>query len=179
MKFVQAANYTPVGNRKINLIVIHDMEAPEKSTTAEGCAAFFHNQPRSNNGSSAHYCVDNDSIVQCVHDMDVAWHAPGANHDGIGIEHAGYARQTREQWLDAYGKQMLGRSAKLTAGLCKRYKIPVRWMTAKGLQAGLRGITGHADVTAAYHRSTHTDPGPNFPKQLYLEIVRSELANLR
>jgi hypothetical protein len=29
--------------------------------------------------------------------------------------------------------------------------------------AGARGITMHRDVSAAFHKSTHTDPGPNFP----------------
>ena len=32
------------------------------------------------------------------------FHAPGANHNGIGLEHAGYARQSAEDWADAFSE---------------------------------------------------------------------------
>src|SRR4051794_37904817 len=112
MEFIQAKNYTPTKSRSIDLLVIHDMEAPETGDTAENVAHYFANQPKGSSGSSAHYCIDNNSVVQCVRDHDVAWHAPGANHDGLGFEHAGYARQTAQEWNDAYSKSMLLLSAK-------------------------------------------------------------------
>ena len=89
--FVESPHVTNTGGRQIDLIVIHTMEMDEKGDTAERCAQWFRNPGAR---VSAHYCVDADSIVQCVRDQDVAWHAPGANHDGIGIEHAGRAKQT-------------------------------------------------------------------------------------
>lgn len=174
--FVQARNFTRVGGRTINLVVVHDMEAPETAKTAETVAAWFAGPtaPR----ASAHYCIDNDSIVQCVRDMDVAWHAPGANHDGIGLEHAGYARQSRNEWLDPFGTRMLALSAKLAADLCTKYQIPIRHLSAADLLRGERGITGHADVTQAYHRSTHTDPGGDFPWDTYLALVKAQRSRL-
>lgn len=176
--FVQAAHFTPSARITIDLVVIHTMEAPEKPTTAENVAAWFAgpNAPQ----ASAHYCVDNDSIVQCVKDRDIAWHAPGANHNGIGIEHAGYARQTPEEWADEYSTAMLARSASLTARLCHKYGIPVVWLDAEALaRPGARGITGHVQCTDAFSGGKgHQDPGPHFPVDGYLALVRAALDSL-
>lgn len=161
--------------RSIDVIVIHDMEWTETDQTAEACAAYF---AKPTTKASAHYCVDNNSIVQCVALKDVAWAAPGNNHNGIQIEFAGYARQTPAQWADAYSTAMLKRGGELTANLCKRYGIPAVWLTAADLKAGKRGITTHAAVSAAWGKSTHTDPGANFPKLRFLSFVLSELKAL-
>jgi N-acetylmuramoyl-L-alanine amidase len=169
MDFIQACHYTPCPKRAVDLLVIHDMEMPEKPDTAERCANFFAgpNAPQ----ASAHFCVDVDSVVQCVKLMDIAWHAPGANHNGVGIEHAGYAAQTPTDWADDYSEKMLQVSAALTADLCKEFAIPHAFVDAAGLLKGYRGFTTHWEVTKAWHQSDHTDPGPNFPIQHYLELV--------
>ena len=167
--FLPAKNFTATTGRTIDLIVIHDMEYPETPTGAEWCAGFFAglSAPR----ASAHYSVDNDSIVQSVRDSDVAWHAPGANSNGIGIEHAGYAKQSRSEWLDDYSRAELTLSARLVSRLCKTYGIPLEWRDASALKKrGARGITGHSDVSRAFG-GTHWDPGPNFPIDFYLALV--------
>ena len=167
--FFPAKNFTATTGRTIDLIVIHDMEYPETPSGAEWCAGFFGgaSAPR----ASAHYVVDNDSIVQCVRDSDVAWHAPGANSNGVSIEHAGYAKQSRDEWLDDYSRAELALSARLVARLCARYGIPLQWQDASALKnRGARGITGHRDVSLAFG-GTHTDPGPNFPIDFYLALV--------
>lgn len=174
MKFLQAANYTPVPKRDINLIVIHDMEAPEKGETAEACSLFFHgpNAPL----ASAHYCVDNNSVVQCVRDHDVAWAAPGANHDGLHFEHAGYASQTKRDWADAFSTAMLKRSARIVARKCKRYHIPVRFLSAEEVADGHSGITGHLQITESGiggAAGSHTDPGKDFPWPRYIRYVKA------
>ncbi|MEO5577129.1 MAG: N-acetylmuramoyl-L-alanine amidase [Gaiellaceae bacterium] len=163
---------TRTDGRQIDLIVIHTMELDEKGETAENCAQWFRN-PAAN--VSAHYCVDADSIVQCVRDQDVGWHAPGANHDGIGIEHAGRAKQTGRDWSDAYSAAMLERSAALVAELSRKYAIPVTWLYAADLRAGKRGITTHDAVSKAFKRGSHWDPGSGFPIERYLGLVRAHL----
>ncbi len=172
IKFVQARNYTKGRKGSIDLIVIHDMEARETPLTAENVAAWFAgpNAPK----ASVHYNVDVDTIVQSVRDEDTAWHAPGANHNGIGIEHAGYARQTESEWLDDYSRRMLRLSARLVATLCRRHSIPVELVDAEGLRNGRRGITTHALVSKAWpHKSNHQDPGKGFPMAWYLDQIRA------
>lgn len=168
MPFLQAKYYTKCPKRAIDLIVIHDMEYPERLDGAENVAKFFE---RGGSQASAHFCVDADSAVQCVKLMDIAWHAPGANHQGIGIEHAGYARQTAAEWADPYSEKMLQVSATLTASLCKQFNIPHSFVAAAGLLKGYRGFTTHSEVSKAWHKSDHSDPGPNFPMAHYLELV--------
>lgn len=174
IEFVQAKNYRRIsGERQIDLIVIHTMEAAEHPGTAENVAAWFAgpSAPR----ASAHFNIDADSIVQSVKVNDVAWAAPGANHNGVHFEHAGYARQTDEQWSDAYSRQMLERSAALCAMLCKKHDVPVEFVDADGLRAGKRGVTYHAEVSRAFRKSSHTDPGKSFPKGRYLALVRAAM----
>lgn len=145
------------------------MEYPERLDAAERVARFF---AGGTSRASAHYCYDADSIVQCVKDDDVAWHAPGNNHNGIGLEHAGYANQRADQWADDFSSKMLELSAHHCAHLCDRYQIPKEYVDAAGLIAGRRGITTHDAVSKAWKKSSHWDPGPNFPMARYIELVR-------
>ena len=170
--FVGSPHVTRTAGRRIDVIVVHSMEMDEKGTTAESCAQWFLNPSAK---VSAHYCIDVDSIVQCVRDRDVAWHAPGANHNGIGIEHAGRARQSRAEWDDPYSRAMLARSTALVANLCRKYKIPATWLHPADLVAGKRGITSHNNVSRAFRRGTHWDPGPGFPIEAYLRAVQAKL----
>lgn len=155
-KFVKAVK----GLRAVRLVVIHSMEAPEKGETAEATARYFATTVRP---ASAHLCIDNNSIVQCVHDNDIAAAAPGANTDGIHIELAGYARQTKAEWQDEYGTAMLKLAADAAAQYCLKYDIPVKHLSNDELRSGVKGIVGHYQVSAVYKKSTHTDPGDGFP----------------
>ena len=166
--YLQAAQCSPRHtNGTVTRIVIHDMELAENATTAERCAQLFHT---SSVQASAHFCVDADSVVQCVELDATAWHAP-PNAGSIGIEHAGFATQSRAQWLDPYGTALLTRSAALTAWLCRTLDVPVVRLSAADLRAGRHGICGHVDVSNAWHQSDHHDPGPAFPWDWYLANV--------
>jgi hypothetical protein len=169
--FIKAKWFTDTGakGRTIDLICIHDMEAPETDRTAENVARMFATTKRK---ASAHYNIDNNSIVQSVDDMDVAYHAPGVNHNSIGFEHAGYASQRIEDWTDPYSLAELKLSAELAQKKVMQYNIPIEFVDAKGLRAKKRGFTTHAAVSIAFKKSTHWDPGPGFPMNLYLDLVR-------
>lgn len=176
--FVQAKNYTPAKRTLLTLVVFHTMEAPEKPKTARNVANWFAgaNAPQ----ASAHFCVDDQEVVQCVWEKDVAWHAPGANHNGIGVEHAGFASQTLAQWGDDYSKRVLANSAALVARLCHRWGIPAVWLESTDLTAGKCGITGHKQVTDAFNNGKgHWDPGPNFDSAGYIALVQAELVKLQ
>jgi N-acetylmuramoyl-L-alanine amidase len=174
MEFLQAKWFTAVESRDIDLIVMHAMQVAEKPDTAEGTANYFHASPDGRK-ASAHYCCDDDSKIQCVHDHDVAYGAPGANHNGLHIEQAGFSEQTAAQWEDAYSSRMLREQvAPLVRDKAEQYDIPLVFVNWEGLLLGKRGITTHAQVTAAFHLSTHTDPGPNYPMGSMLNIARGD-----
>lgn len=172
MQHIQAAHYTKASRRPqdIRLEVLHTMEAPEKGTTAEAVARYF---AGGSVKASAHYCIDNDSIVQCVYDKDIAYAAPGANHDGRQYEQAGYARQTGDEWRDNYSLSMLVRTAKLVSVKCEESGNAKTWLSDREIAAGKRGICDHAAISRVYRKSTHTDCGPNFPKDMFIDLVRA------
>lgn len=172
--FMQARWYTQTNGRTVNKIVLHSMEAPEKGDTAEAIARYFATTDRK---ASAHYCLDNNSVVQTCQTRDVAYCAPGANHDGVHLELAGYARQTREQWEDAYSAAMLEIAAELCAKvLVPKFNIPVLYLSAEMMKRtpSIRGFTTHNEVSKAFRRSSHWDPGPGFPMWGFLEMVRAK-----
>lgn len=157
-------------------LIVHDMEAVRHLDTAEKVAHWFATQAPGKKGSSAQFCVDPDSIVQCVPVDGIAWHAPGANQYGIGVEFAGFERMTREEWLDADGTRMLTLGARLFAELIIAKSIPCRALTPEQIVAGWKGIARHMDVSVAFpHRGAHGDPGDHFPYDWFLERIKDAL----
>jgi len=168
--FVESPNRTRAPGRAIGVVVIHTMEIAERPDAAEICARWF-KTPVSR--VSAHYCVDADSVIQCVREKDVAWHARGGNTTSIGVELAGFASQTGRDWADRYSAAVLERAASLVADICRRRRIPVRWLLAYDLLAGRRGLTGHDEVSEAFKQSDHWDPGDGFPVEAFVDRVRA------
>lgn len=164
------------GKRPIRLIVIHTVESPETAKTAENVASYF---AQKTTRASSHLVIDADSIIQSVLDNNIAAAAPGANTDGLHLELAGYAKQTEAEWLDPYGVLLLGQAADAAAQYCLKYDIPPVHLTDNELRTGLKGVVGHAQVTAVYKRSTHTDPGKSFPWQFFIERVQARVAALK
>ena len=114
-----------MNRQQIGIIVVHSMEAPNKPDTAEGVAAWFAGLRGKPPEASAHACCDLDSMVRCVRPEHMAAAAPGANEVGYHIEHAGYARQRREQWLDPTGYSMLQISAAHASKIASAWQVPV------------------------------------------------------
>lgn len=168
--FIPARFYKATGGRNIDYIVIHDMEAPETRDTAEATARMF---ARTDRPASAHKNFDIDSCVRSVRDQDIAYHAPGANSNGLGYEHAGYANQRGEDWDDPASRAILELSAHHAAHDAERYGIPVVFRDVADVRVGKRGFTTHHVISQAFGKSHHWDPGPNFPMDRYLDLVRA------
>ncbi len=167
MKFLQARHYK-ITERVPTLIVIHTAEIGESLDGAEAlmraCASKRLNEKGEEIVSSWHYSIDADTVCQSVLDEHVAFAAPGANHNGIQIELSGRARQTPEEWQDPFSFQMILRLAEHCAFLCKKWNIPSVFVPREVLKLpGARGITTHHEVSKAFGRSVHWDPGPHFP----------------
>ena len=156
----------------IDLVVIHTAEAADLSgadNTAEGVANYF---AREDVQASTQLAVDRDSCVRMLPDLIIPWGATGANSNGLHMEICGRAGWSKEQWLAPEIKPMLALAAAKTAKWCWQHKIPRRWLNIAELKAGKRGLTTHVDVNAAFQGGSHWDPGPNFPRDLFIGKVR-------
>lgn len=163
------------GGLCVRAIVIHVAQTPEVSQAAENLADWDAGPQKPK--ASWHFACDDDSTTQSVLCEDIAWHSGPMNPWSIGIEHAGSAYQTDEQWHDRFSELTLARSAGLAAYLCEVYDVPVRHVSVDELRYWYHhkgplpcGIIGHNDVTHAI-AGNHKDPGPNFPWAEYLRRI--------
>lgn len=170
---IQAKYHGPKRTNPVRLGVIHDMEFPERPTAAEDVARYFQNPDEP---ASAHVCIDCDSVIQCVPDSFVAFAAPGTNHDGIQLELAGYGKQTAAEWRDKYSIALLAIAADVAAQYSLKYDIPAIHLSNEELAAGKKGWIGHYQASAVYHKSDHTDPGPNFPWPRFMLMMQAMIA---
>ncbi|MEU0397873.1 N-acetylmuramoyl-L-alanine amidase [Streptomyces sp. NPDC006208] len=107
-------------------------------------------------GAATHYVVRKDGhVAQLIRELDVAFHAGNRsfNERSIGIEHEGFVDKPK-----GFTDAMYRSSARLTAGVCARYGIPV----------DREHIIGHVEVPG----TDHTDPGPHWNWDRYLKLVR-------
>ncbi|MFF3329878.1 N-acetylmuramoyl-L-alanine amidase [Streptomyces sp. NPDC002888] len=106
--------------------------------------------------AAAHYIVRKDGhITQMIRELDVAFHAGNReyNERSIGIEHEGFVERA-----SSFTDEMYAASARLTAGICARYGIPV----------DREHIIGHVEVPG----TDHTDPGKLWDWDRYMRLVR-------
>jgi N-acetyl-anhydromuramyl-L-alanine amidase AmpD len=124
--------------------------------------------------ASAHLVFDSKEAIQCVPFDRIAYHARGINNRSLGLEFVGSYLQTREEWLDAFGRAMLAVAAPELAKLTKQYNIQLEdEIVAGGLLLNHGGITTHLAVTQAYKIvGGHVDPGKGFPMQALLSATR-------
>jgi N-acetyl-anhydromuramyl-L-alanine amidase AmpD len=176
MRFIQAKNFTRAHRAAVDWIIIHATDGGEGRGRALRTAQRFAGIGQEAPKASAHYAVDAGEAIQCVRETDVAWHCPGGNRRGIGIELCGRAGQTAAQWADADSEATLRLAAVVAATSAARWDIPIIRVQPAQLIHGVRGFAGHVDFTEAYpivadKRNTHWDPGPGFPWDHFLELV--------
>ena len=146
------------------VIVVHDTEG-----SYEGAISWMKSQQ---NGSYHVIRALAGQGARLVPDTRQAWGAmPTGNRIGLHVCLEGYARWTRDEWL-AKGRDGLEGMAHDIAAWAKSYSIPLVRLTAADVKAGKRGICTHADITAAFRESTHTDPGSGFPLDLVIARAR-------
>lgn len=169
LQYVAPRSYTLGRPHPVQLIVIHTTEGSAHAGSAEDGAEY---DVRRTDGTSAHYYVDSDSIVQCVQTSNIAHTAmPQGNRRGIHYELCGKAGWTADVWAGEYAIAMLRRAAKQAARDARKWGIPIRHATIGQMRVGEKGFCGHDDVRLAWNQTTHTDPGKNFPWQLFIAMV--------
>lgn len=157
----------------IRWIVLHSAEAADDTgpdTTAEGVARYF---ALPSTQASTQLAVDRDSCVRMLPDLVIPWGAKGANSAGLHVEICGRAAWTDTAWLAR--PTMLDRAAYKVAHWCYNYAIPARYVTPAGLLSGRKGITTHNDVNLAFQGGSHWDPGPGFPRTVFMTSVKEHL----
>lgn len=163
------------GAQTPRLIVLHSTVSACREGMARAVALYF---AREDNKTSAHYCVDPGEVIQCVPDHAVAYHC-GYNQDSIGVEMCDYPdAKSKAHWDDAEHIRMEIRTARLVAELCLAYGIRPYFVPALLLKAGVKGITTHAEMTKAFNRSTHWDPGA-WRRYRFMRRVRRQIKRIK
>lgn len=175
------ANADHIGGTQttVDLIVVHATVSACVPGGARGNAHYFQGSSASGVGGAAHYVSDPAEIIGCVDETRVAHHAP-PNTGSIGVEltdwQGGGPEGDVNLWADQPHKDMMGLAGPLVRDIAERWNIAIEWRTTDDLKAGRRnGITGHFCVSAAYHKTNHTDPGKYFPVDTFMALVRGDM----
>ncbi|MGH3731708.1 MAG: peptidoglycan recognition protein family protein [Micromonosporaceae bacterium] len=154
-------------------ITVHYTAGAEGYDDAEQGALY---DQRRTDGTSAHYYVDADSVVQCVRTTDRAHTALfHGNMWGLHYELCG-TRQSRSEWLDTVSRRTIRNAARQMARDMDKYSIPLTRLTDRELRARtVKGVCGHADWTDGWPEDggSHTDPGGGFPWDVLFDDIAS------
>jgi hypothetical protein len=172
LPFLQSASFGPVFSQQARIRVIHSTEGPMSRGNARSLAGpNWFGSPKA--GTSAHDIFDPSEGVKMVADNRIAWHVgPGGNSFTRGSEHCAYVRYTTAEWLSADGQEMLDRSARYNAAAAHRDGVLPRWLTLTQLARKEPGFCTHNDIRLVFGGTTHSDPGPNFPYDWYMQRVQ-------
>jgi hypothetical protein len=156
-------------------ITVHYTAGREGYDTAEAGALY---DQRRTDGTSAHYYIDANSVVQCVRTTDRSHTALyHGNNEGLHYELCGTV-QSRLQWLDPVSRATIRNAARQMARDMKKYGIPlVRLVGRQVRDSARKGICGHADWTVGWPEDggTHMDPGTHFPYDVLFDDIRQFL----
>lgn len=154
------------GRRPLSEIQHHILHCTQGST-ARAAASWFENP---DSQGSAHKCLDDKICYRTMRDDQIPWGAPGANYRGLHYEQAGFVNWSQAVWSQTHRRTIM-RTAFHVARDCKKYGNPVVWLTESKLLEGRPGISDHATCTKAFG-GDHTDPGPNYPRRLFMTLCR-------
>ncbi|TCC34368.1 N-acetylmuramoyl-L-alanine amidase [Kribbella speibonae] len=140
------SNYRVGRTAAITTIVIHVTQG-----SYAGTISWFKNPSAQ---VSAHYVVrsSDGEVTQMVAEKDTAWHVRTENPYTIGIEHEGFVDQP--SW---FTDAMYRSSAALTRNIADR----------RGIPKDRAHIKGHSEMP----NNDHTDPGPNWNWDYYMQLV--------
>ncbi|WP_066527108.1 peptidoglycan DD-metalloendopeptidase family protein [Corynebacterium bouchesdurhonense] len=167
-KFWENGTYSPK-----RLIVLHTTENSAKSTV-EGVATFQLGPENTWKGAYTGLVDSRGAALRAnTDDQKVPAAANISNSYGLHLSLVGWSSWKREEWLAQ--EKMLRRAARIVADWSTKHGIPIRRLTAEQIKAGSWGITDHNGTRLAYGKTTHTDVGPGFPWDVFLEMVNDAM----
>jgi hypothetical protein len=121
--------------------------------------------------------VDPATVCLFIPRTEAAWHAAGGNTVSLGYEQSGYASYSRAQWLSPDGSRqidLLGEQM-VKDGLRVEDR---RWLSDAQVKAILtradkttRGLCTHEQISRLTGRSSRTDPGAGYPKDVLQQAI--------
>lgn len=166
------------GPRSTNLIqavFIHTTENPPTSRAIDIGNWQAGGRATGNTGlGSYHFLADRSTLVFCNTDDWIA-HGTGNRGNTVGLHLSFVARaaMSRAEWLaEESNHGTLSRGAWKVADWCKKHNIPIQFVNGVDLRAGRKGISTHNEARIAWGGTTHTDPGPGFPMDVFVDLVR-------
>ena len=129
------SNYTKGRKEQIQYIVVH--YTANNGDRAEGNGNYF---AHPNRNASAHYFVDENTIVQSVHDENTAWHCGAKsyrhekcrNNNSIGVEMCSEKDQNGQYYIN---QETQNTAIAVVKMLMEKYNIP------------LENVLRHYDIT--------------------------------
>lgn len=111
--------------------------------------------------------LDGNTVRKLVDPSEAAWSVGGMNNRSINAVIGGTsASWSREEWLSRAGNALKTLAA-ITVNDSKKFGIPLN-ILKPGMDAP--GIGGH-EIATALGYTDHTDPGPNFPWDVYSQYL--------
>jgi N-acetyl-anhydromuramyl-L-alanine amidase AmpD len=170
VSYVQGRNsYVDADGTKYG-IAIHNT-----SNTASAAAEASY-ATRRTDGVSAHFYVDDTTVIQSLDTLARAGHAGSSqgNQNAVAVEIRGLNNWTRQQWLDGVAWDLLGSAL---AQVCHAYGVQVRRAYVAEMQSNpkVHAFYSHDDMRRAWGGTDHTDPGPGFPWDRLFSAVNAAL----
>lgn len=173
--------YNPTSITKKNGVVVHDAESQDGASAALvnllKSPGDRDNGAGGKYGSGYHAVTDGSGGYIEMGDATAGpFAAPPCNSDWWHICMPGFANQTREQWQDELSAAHIRGVAKYIYAkwIADGKSWGLSFIFADQLTKGYKGYTSHYQVSLAWKKSNHTDPGPNFP----WDILEKEIGKL-
>ncbi len=174
--FVQGRNAYPDRDGKKYGIAIHNT-SNDASDSGEASYA-----KRRTDGVSSHFYVDGDSVTQSLDTVARAGHAGSneGNDNAIAVEITGGNGKSRAWWLaNVDWVELASVLARVIRAHWPDGSFAVRRASVAQMRANprVKALYGHDDMRRAWGGTTHTDPGPNFPWDHLIGILRATLGD--
>lgn len=150
----------------VKLFVLHTQEG---NGTAQSLAGYLQNP---NSGVSYHYSGDDNTCVDVVDTDRASWSVLDANSYTINYCFAGSrASMSRGEWLDRFSSGIDFAAQKFVQDAKKYNPLEPRVIDYRDVSRGLAGGTDHRGITVGLGIGDHTDVGPNFPWDVFMDRV--------